>query len=128
MRRADTPIIGEPFVPGKPTTSSLITDGPFRYSRNPSYLGGAMIYAGIASLTDALWVVLLVPAVLLVMQHTGIEREERSLERKRGYSCNTARSSARLFTNRKQVQVTRGQRWCRGTKCKWVQAPFFAAG
>ena len=83
MRRADTPISGEPFVPDKPTTT-LITDGPFRYSRNPGYLGGAIIYAGIASLTNALWVILLLPVMLLMMQHTVIEREERYLERKFG--------------------------------------------
>jgi hypothetical protein len=34
MRRANTPITGEPFVAGKPTTS-LVTQGPFRYTRNP---------------------------------------------------------------------------------------------
>jgi protein-S-isoprenylcysteine O-methyltransferase Ste14 len=83
MRRADTPIIGEPFVPGKPT-SSLITDGPFRYSRNPGYLGGAMVYTGIASLTNVLWVLLFLPVVLFVMQRTAIEREERYLERNFG--------------------------------------------
>ena len=83
MRRADTPIIGEPFVPGKPT-SSLITDGPFRYTRNPGYLAGVMVSAGIASLKNALWVLLLLPVVLLMMQHTVIEREERYLERKFG--------------------------------------------
>jgi protein-S-isoprenylcysteine O-methyltransferase Ste14 len=83
MKRADTPIIGEPFVPGKPT-SSLVTDGPFRYSRNPGYLGAAMVYAGIASLTNALWVFLLLPVVLLTMQRTAIEREERYLEIKFG--------------------------------------------
>jgi protein-S-isoprenylcysteine O-methyltransferase Ste14 len=53
MRRADTPVIGEPFVPGKPT-SALITDGPFRYTRNPAYLGAALVCAGIASLKNAL--------------------------------------------------------------------------
>src|SRR5919199_2043301 len=83
MRRAGTPIIGEPFFPGRPT-SRLVTDGPFRYSRNPGYLGGAMMYAGIASLTNALWVILLLPVMLLVMQRTVIEREERYLERKFG--------------------------------------------
>ncbi len=83
MRRARTPIIGEPFVPGRPT-SSLVTDGPFRHTRNPGYLGGAMIYAGIASLTNALWAILLLPVMLLMMQHTVIEREERYLERKFG--------------------------------------------
>ena len=79
MRQADTPIIGEPFVPDKPT-SSLVTDGPFRYSRNPGYLGAAMVYAGIASLANALWAVLLLPVTLLTMQYTAIEREERYLE------------------------------------------------
>ena len=79
MRRADTPVIGEPLVPDKPTTS-LITDGPFRYSRNPGYFGAAMVYAGIASLTNVLWVFLLLPVVLLMMQRTAIEREESYLE------------------------------------------------
>jgi protein-S-isoprenylcysteine O-methyltransferase Ste14 len=83
MRRADTPIIGEPFVPGKPT-SSLITDGPFRYTRNPGYLAGAMVYAGVASLTNVLWAFLFLPVVLFMMQRTAIEREERYLERKFG--------------------------------------------
>ena len=83
MRRADTPITGEPFVPGKPTTT-LITDGPFRYSRNPGYLGAAMVYAGVASLTNVLWVFLLLPVVLLTMQRTAMEREERYLEGKFG--------------------------------------------
>jgi protein-S-isoprenylcysteine O-methyltransferase Ste14 len=83
MKRADTPIIGEPFVADKPT-SSLITGGPFRYSRNPGYLAGAMVYAGIAGLTNALWVFLLLPVVLLTMQRTAIEREERYLESKFG--------------------------------------------
>ena len=92
MRRADTPIIGEPFVPGKPT-SSLVTEGPFRYTRNPGYLGRAMVYAGIASLTNVIWVFLFLPVVLFMMQRTAIEREERSLERKFGeeYLDNKAR-------------------------------------
>lgn len=83
MRRADTPITGEPFVTDKPTTT-LITDGPFRYSRNPGYLGAAMVYAGVASLANALWVFLLLPVVLLTIQRTAIEREERYLEGKFG--------------------------------------------
>jgi protein-S-isoprenylcysteine O-methyltransferase Ste14 len=83
MRRSGTPIIGEPFVRGRPTPS-LVTDGPFRYTRNPGYLGGAMIYGGIASLTNALWVILLLPVMVLMMQHKVIKREERYLERKFG--------------------------------------------
>jgi protein-S-isoprenylcysteine O-methyltransferase Ste14 len=43
-----------------------------------------LIYAGIASLANALWAVLLLPAALLVIQRGVIEREERYLERKFG--------------------------------------------
>ncbi len=59
----------------------LTTQGPFRYSRNPSYLALAMIYAGIASLRNSLWAMLLLPLVVMVMQREVIGREERYLER-----------------------------------------------
>jgi protein-S-isoprenylcysteine O-methyltransferase Ste14 len=61
--------------------SSLVQDGPFRYSRNPGYLSLTMLYAGIAILRNALWAVLLVPLVVYVIQREVIEREERYLER-----------------------------------------------
>ena len=61
--------------------SSLVQDGPFRYSRNPGYLSLTMIYAGIAVLQNALWAILLLPLALYVIQREVIEREERYLER-----------------------------------------------
>ena len=59
----------------------LTTEGPFRYSRNPSYLALAMIYAGIAFLLNSLWAILFLPLVVVVMQREVIGREERYLER-----------------------------------------------
>jgi protein-S-isoprenylcysteine O-methyltransferase Ste14 len=44
----------------------------------------ATIYAGISSLANALWAILLLPAALVVVQRGVIEREERYLERKFG--------------------------------------------
>ena len=61
--------------------SSLVQNGPFRYSRNPGYLSLAMLYAGIAILRNALWAILFLPLLLLVTQRELIEREERYLER-----------------------------------------------
>lgn len=75
LRRANTPV-----NPQKPVTS-LVVDGPFRYSRNPGYISLAMMYAGIASLANALWAILLLPAALLTIRYGVIEREERYLER-----------------------------------------------
>ena len=78
MRIADTTIrIDKPV-------SSLVQNGPFRYSRNPGYVALAMIYAGIAVLRNALWAILLLPLVVYVIQREVIEREERYLERTLG--------------------------------------------
>ncbi len=74
MRGADTTIDVD-----KPV-SSLVQDGPFRYSRNPGYLSLAMIYAGIFILRNALWAILLLPLLLLLTQRELIEREERYLD------------------------------------------------
>jgi protein-S-isoprenylcysteine O-methyltransferase Ste14 len=78
MRRADTPT--NPYKP----VSHVVTQGPFRHTRNPGYLAMATIYMGIASLANALWAVLLLPVALIVVQRGVIEREERYLERKFG--------------------------------------------
>ena len=75
MRDADTTIRIDKSV------SSLVQDGPFRYSRNPGYVALTMIYSGIAVLRNALWAILLLPLVLYVIQREVIEREERYLER-----------------------------------------------
>jgi protein-S-isoprenylcysteine O-methyltransferase Ste14 len=78
MRHAGTP--ANPYKP----VSRMVTDGPFRYTRNPAYLSMTRVYTGIASLTNALWAILLLPVALLVIQRGVIEREERYLERKFG--------------------------------------------
>jgi protein-S-isoprenylcysteine O-methyltransferase Ste14 len=75
MRGADTTIRTD-----KPV-SSLVQDGPFRYSRNPGYVALTMIYAGIAVRRNALWAILLLPVVVYVIQREVIGREERYLER-----------------------------------------------
>ena len=75
IRKTDVPIRTDRPVP------RLTTEGPFRYSRNPSYLALAIIYAGIASLRNSLWAMLLLAPAVWVMQREVIGREERYLER-----------------------------------------------
>jgi protein-S-isoprenylcysteine O-methyltransferase Ste14 len=75
MRSSDTTIRIDKAV------SSLIQNGPFRYSRNPGYLALTMIYAGIAIRRNALCAILLLPLVMYVMQREVIGREEQYLER-----------------------------------------------
>ena len=78
MRRAETTL-----DPRKPATT-IVTGGPFRYTRNPLYLSMTLIYGGISALANALLPVLLLPVVLRLMRRGVIEREERYLERKFG--------------------------------------------
>ena len=88
FRRAETP------VPTREPTKALVTDGPYRLTRNPAYLSFAVVYAGIALLADAPWVLLPLPLVLLVMDRGVIAREERYLRRRFGeeYAALTGRS------------------------------------
>ena len=64
-------------------STSLIDSGPFRFSRNPVYLAGALLHGGIALLANALWpLILLLPALLVVNRL--IKREEAYLSRRFG--------------------------------------------
>ncbi len=58
----------------------LVLKGPYRFTRNPMYLGVATILTGLAVLVGS-WPFLLVPpAFVLVMDRTQIPREEVRLE------------------------------------------------
>ncbi|HEX6583088.1 MAG TPA: isoprenylcysteine carboxylmethyltransferase family protein [Thermoleophilaceae bacterium] len=74
---------GTAVEPWKPTTA-IVTTGPYRFTRNPAYVGMALVYVGIAVLSQALWVLVPLPVVLLIIDRTVIAREERYLERKFG--------------------------------------------
>jgi protein-S-isoprenylcysteine O-methyltransferase Ste14 len=66
------------------TTTAIATDGPYRFTRNPAYVGMALVYVGIALCSQALWVLLPLPVVLAIIDRGVIAREERYLERKFG--------------------------------------------
>jgi protein-S-isoprenylcysteine O-methyltransferase Ste14 len=78
LSRAHTPV-----DPMKPTTA-LVTEGPFRYNRNPIYVALTLLYLGVALLVNAWWILLLVVPVLLVIRYGVIAREEAYLTRKFG--------------------------------------------
>jgi len=71
------------FVPIKPTTT-LVIYGPYRFTRNPMYLGLVCLYAGLALWLGVFWALILLPAVMALIQRYVIIREEQYLERKFG--------------------------------------------
>ena len=78
LRRADTNI-----EPWKPSTT-LVTTGLYRFSRNPIYLGMTLAYLGVTLLADSLLALVVLPLVLIFVRFGVIEREERYLEGKFG--------------------------------------------
>ncbi len=78
FRRARTPI--DPYAPSE----AVVTDGPYRRTRNPAYLGMALTYAGIAIVSNAPWALVPLPVAMAIIDRGVIAREERYLERKFG--------------------------------------------
>lgn len=78
MRRS-----GTTANPRKPS-GALVTDGPFRLSRNPIYVAMTGIYLALALLVNSVWPLVLLAPLLVFMQWGVILREERYLAGKFG--------------------------------------------
>ena len=64
--------------------STLVTSGPFAFSRNPIYLFDWLVYAGVTMLLRSVWPLLLAPAVWALMRYAVIAHEENHLRAKFG--------------------------------------------
>ncbi|HEX2485110.1 MAG TPA: isoprenylcysteine carboxylmethyltransferase family protein [Myxococcota bacterium] len=82
--------------PRKPTPE-LILAGPFRLSRNPIYVGMALVQLGVGVALGNLWVLLLLPPTLYVLVRQVVEREEAYLARKFGEPYEAYRRSVRRW-------------------------------
>lgn len=82
--------------PMEPTTA-LVAKGPFRFTRNPLYVSLTLMYVGLALLTNALWVLVLLVPILLVLHYGVVLREERYLEGKFGDAYRSYRSAVRRY-------------------------------
>jgi protein-S-isoprenylcysteine O-methyltransferase Ste14 len=78
FRRAGTNV-----VPGEPATA-LVTAGPYRFTRNPIYIGFVLVYFGLSIVLTSMWVLLLLFPVLVMLHRGVVKREEAYLERQFG--------------------------------------------
>src|SRR5215471_637757 len=67
----------------KPTTT-IVASGPYRFTRNPIYLGMVLGLIGLAIAFDSLWILATLVPFYLVIRYGVVAREEAYLERKFG--------------------------------------------
>jgi protein-S-isoprenylcysteine O-methyltransferase Ste14 len=87
---------GTSMVPTKPTTA-LVTSGPYRFTRNPMYLGMAFLYLAFAFAFGVIWALAFLPAVVLIVDRFLIAREEAYLERKFGQAYRDYKAQVRRW-------------------------------
>lgn len=69
---------GTTFFPGE-ESHKLITEGAYRYTRNPMYLAMALFLVGLWPLTGGWWPLAPLIVFIALIQHYFIRREERML-------------------------------------------------
>jgi protein-S-isoprenylcysteine O-methyltransferase Ste14 len=83
----------EPWIP----SSSLILEGPYRFSRNPMYVGMTAAHLGIGAALDNGWVVFFAAPALLVVHFIAVRPEERYLAETFGDGFATLKKRVRRY-------------------------------
>jgi protein-S-isoprenylcysteine O-methyltransferase Ste14 len=82
-------------VPTNMPTTTIVESGPYRFTRNPIYLGMFLGLIGLAILFDNLWLLMMLVPFALVIRYGVVAREEAYLERKFGDVYQRYRSRVR---------------------------------
>src|ERR1044071_3862938 len=82
--------------PYKPTTS-IVTGGPYRFTRNPLYVGVQSLLLRLLPLFWPWWGVVFLVPVFLVLHYGVVLREEAYLERKFGQAYLTYKGTVRRW-------------------------------
>jgi len=61
------------------TPSTLVISGPYRFTRNPMYVGLTLIYLGVAGTRNEIWPVIVLPLLLAYINFLVIPVEEKNL-------------------------------------------------
>ena len=83
-------------VPGK-ASASLVTSGPYRFTRNPMYVALSLAYLGEAGLLKQVWPVIFLPLVLAYLNWVVIPVEEARLREVFGERYDRYRASVRRW-------------------------------
>jgi protein-S-isoprenylcysteine O-methyltransferase Ste14 len=92
---------GQPTDPGRPTRE-IVTTGLFSISRNPLYLGGVCILAGISLAFNLPWVFILLLPSVVACHYILIAPEERYLAARFGEKYDTYTATVHRWLGRKR--------------------------
>ena len=84
-------------VPTTRPTTAIVESGPYRFTRNPIYVGMCVGLVGLASAFDELWLLIVLVPFALVIRYGVIAREEAYLERKFGDAYRSYRARVRRW-------------------------------
>jgi protein-S-isoprenylcysteine O-methyltransferase Ste14 len=87
---------GQNPVPWKPSPE-LILKGPYRFTRNPMYLGITFFELGLGLAVNNLWISLLAAPALLTIHFIAVRPEERYLSDKFGKSYKAYLAQVRRY-------------------------------
>jgi len=79
------------------STPEIISTGVYRITRNPMYVGMALLQIAVAVGLANWWIIILVPVVLAIVQATAVRHEEDYLERKFGDEFTRYKASVRRW-------------------------------
>ncbi|HEY6155859.1 MAG TPA: isoprenylcysteine carboxylmethyltransferase family protein [Gemmatimonadales bacterium] len=82
--------------PTRPTTA-LVLHGPYRFTRNPMYVGLGLCYLGATLLVNSAWPLVLFPVLIVLVQRWVIAPEEAYLERRFGAEYRAYRARVRRW-------------------------------
>lgn len=101
MHRARTNIL-----PHRPA-GTLLTDGVFAWSRNPIYLGNALLLTGVGLAADVAWFLPAAAAAMTLTDRLAVRREEAHLAARFGPAYQTYAGSTRRWFGRSRHREAR---------------------
>jgi protein-S-isoprenylcysteine O-methyltransferase Ste14 len=84
-------------VPTNRPSTTIVETGPYRFSRNPIYLGMFLGLIGLAIAFYTLWLLLMLVPFAIVIRYGVVAREEAYLDRKFGDGYRDYRSRVRRW-------------------------------
>jgi protein-S-isoprenylcysteine O-methyltransferase Ste14 len=84
-------------VPTNRPTTAIVESGPYRFTRNPIYLGMVLGLIGLSIAFDTLWLLVALVPFWLVIRYGVVAREEAYLERRFGDVYRGYRSRVRRW-------------------------------